>query len=408
MSFVYSSCLRRAGEGLSQFDNRIFHMLPVAAGLVFFDMRNYHYDNGEFNVYIEWNEELNSILNDRLPSGGYFIKATKKQAEQLEERTGGIPVYMKLIAHEGRLYPYRTYVIWNGRPFSVEFNGNILIPVDYKKKAETVKIQGSQNGSKGSRTDVSGSQRSLFGTSQRDILFGSQGGFFGTSQYGFFFGSQREFLTGSNKGFFLGSQTGFVVGSSRGYLTGSNREFWTSSNRPWMYEWEYQNGSQRSLFGTSQRGIFFGSQSRLFSTSQRGNFFGSQGRFFGTSQQGFLFGSRNIFSYGSNRGYLTGSNREFWTSSNRPWMYEWEYENGSQRGFLAGSNRSLLTGSNRNYLAGSRYTSTFYQATDGGADDYDIPHWYYMPPEWQLINRSKRPCSRKGGNSTFGYGLDLI
>lgn len=380
MSFVYSLFLKRAGEELSQFDNRISNMLPVAAGLVFFDMRNYRNDNGEFNVYIEWNEELNSILNDRLPSGGYFIKATRKQARQLEEKTGGIPVYMKLIAHEGRLYPYRTYVMWNGRPFSVEFNGNILISVDYKKKAENVRIQGSQNGGKGNRTDVSGSQmssqRSLFGTSQSKILAGSQHGTF----------------------------------------VGSEREFWTSSNRPWMYEWEYENGSQRSLFGGSQRS--------LFSTSQRGNFFGSQGRFFGTSQQGFLFGSRrgfltgsnrgfffgsrNSFSYGSNRGYLTGSNREFWTSSNRPWMYEWEYENGSQRGFLAGSNRSFLTGSNRNYLAGSRYTPTFYQETDGGADDYDIPHWYYMPPEWQLINRSKRPCSRKGGNSTFGYGLDLI
>lgn len=388
MSFVYSLFLKRAGEELSQFDNRISNMLPVAAGLVFFDMRNYRNDNGEFNVYIEWNEELNSILNDRLPSGGYFIKATRKQARQLEEKTGGIPVYMKLIAHEGRLYPYRTYVMWNGRPFSVEFNGNILIPVDYKKKAENVRIQGSQNGGKGNRTDVSGSQmssqRSLFGTSQSKILAGSQHGTF----------------------------------------VGSEREFWTSSNRPWTYEWEYENGSQRSLFGGSQRS--------LFSTSQRGNFFGSQGRFFGTSQQGFLFGSRNSFSYGSNRGYLTGSNREFWTSSNRPWSYEWEYENGSQRslfggsqrslfgtsqqsflfgsqrGFLAGSNRSFLTGSNRNYLAGSRYTPTFYQATDGGADDYDIPHWYYMPPEWQLINRSKRPCSRKGGNSTFGYGLDLI
>ena len=286
MSFVYSLFLQRTGEELSQFDNRISNMLPVAAGLVFFDMRNYRNDNGEFNVYIEWNEELNSILNDRLPSGGYFIKATGKQARQLEEKTGGIPVYMKLIAHEGRLYPYRTYVMWNGRPFSVEFNGNILIPVDYKKKAENVRIQGSQNGGKGNRTDVSGSQMS----------------------------------------------------------------------------------SQRGVFGTSQRGIFFGSQ----------------------------------------RGYLTGSNREFWTSSNRPWMYEWEYENGSQRGFLAVSNRSFLTGSNRNYLTGSRYTPTFYQATDGGADDYDIPHWYYMPPEWQLINRSKRPCSRKGGDSTFGYWLDLI
>lgn len=380
MSFVYSLFLKRAGEELSQFDNRISNMLPVAAGLVFFDMRNYRNDNGEFNVYIEWNEELNSILNDRLPSGGYFIKATGKQARQLEEKTGGIPVYMKLIAHEGRLYPYRTYVMWNGRPFSVEFNGNILIPVDYKKKAENVRIQGSQNGGKGNRMDVSGSQmssqRSLFGTSQNKLLAGSQQGAF--------------------------------VGSEREFLTGSNREFWTSSNRPWMYEWEYENGSQRSLFGGSQRSLF------------------------GTSQNGFFFGSQREFLTGSNRGYLMGSNREFWTSSNRPWSYEWEYENGSQRslfggsqrslfgtsqqsflfgsqrGFLAGSNRSFLTGSNRNYLAGSRYTPTFYQATDGGADDYDIPHWYYMPPEWQLINRSKRPCSRKGGNSTFGYGLDLI
>ena len=349
MSFVYSLFLKRAGEELSQFDNRISNMLPVAAGLVFFDMRNYRNDNGEFNVYIEWNEELNSILNDRLPSGGYFIKATGKQARQLEEKTGGIPVYMKLIAHEGRLYPYRTYVMWNGRPFSVEFNGNILIPVDYKKKAETVKIQGSQNGSKGNRMDVSGSQMS---SSQRSL--------FGTSQ--------------------------------SGLLTGSNREFWTSSNRPWTYEWEYENGSQRSLFGGSQRS--------LFGTSQNGFFFGSQREFLTGSNRGFFFGSQNGFFFGSNRGYLTGSNREFWTSSNRPWMYEWEYENGSQRG--------SLTGSNRNYLAGSRYTPTFYQATDGGADDYDIPHWYYMPPEWQLINRSKRPCSRKGGNSTFGYGLDLI
>ena len=388
MSFVYSLFLKRAGEELSQFDNRISNMLPVAAGLVFFDMRNYRNDNGEFNVYIEWNEELNSILNDRLPSGGYFIKATGKQARQLEEKTGGIPVYMKLIAHEGRLYPYRTYVMWNGRPFSVEFNGNILIPVDYKKKAENVRIQGSQNGSKGKRTDVFGSQissqRSLFGTSQNKLL--------AVSQQGAFVGSEREFLTGSN------------------------REFWMSSNRPWTYEWEYENGSQRSLFGGSQRSLF------------------------GTSQNGFFFGSQREFLTGSNRGYLTGSNREFWTSSNRPWMYEWEYENGSQRSLFGGSQRSLfstsqrgnffgsqsslfgtsqqsflfgsqrgsLTGSNRGYLTGSRYTPTFYQATDGGADDYDIPHWYYMPPEWQLINRSKRPCSRKGGNSTFGYGLDLI
>ena len=395
MSFVYSLFLKRVGEELSQFDNRISNMLPVAAGLVFFDMRNYRNDNGEFNVYIEWNEELNSILNDRLPSGGYFIKATGKQARQLEEKTGGIPVYMKLIAHEGRLYPYRTYVMWNGRPFSVEFNGNILIPVDYKKKAENVRIQGSQNGGKGKCTDVSGSQmsssqRSLFGTSQSGLLTGSNREFWTSSnrpwtyeweyengsQRSLFGGSQRSLFGTSQNGFFFGSQREFLTGSNRGYLTGSNREFWTSSNRPWMYEWEYENGSQRSLFGGSQRS--------LFGTSQQSFLFGSQRGFLTGSNRSFFFGSQNGFSFGSNRGYLTGSNREFWTSSNRPWMHEWEYENGS------------------------RYTPTFYQATDGGADDYDIPHWYYMPPEWQLINRSKRPCSRKGGNSTFGYGLDLI
>ena len=86
MSFVYSLFLKRAGEELSQFDNRISNMLPVAAGLVFFDMRNYRNDNGEFNVYIEWNEELNSILNDRLPSGGYFIKEPNNSGRNSENR----------------------------------------------------------------------------------------------------------------------------------------------------------------------------------------------------------------------------------------------------------------------------------------------------------------------------------
>ena len=31
-----------------------------------------------------------------------------------------------------------------------------------------------------------------------------------------------------------------------------------------------------------------------------------------------------------------------------------------------------------------------------------------FPKEWQLINRSRRPASRIGGNAKFGYGLDLI
>ncbi len=100
--------------------------------MVYFDIRNYNSGTGAFHVWMEWDAALNNRLNDRLPSGGYFIKATEKQALQLWEETEGLPVYMKLIAREGRIYPYRTYMMWKGRPFSVEFDGKALLPPEKK------------------------------------------------------------------------------------------------------------------------------------------------------------------------------------------------------------------------------------------------------------------------------------
>lgn len=174
MGFVYSLLHRLACEEQEQFDNRVARMLPFAAGKVYFDLRNYDVHTGEFNVYIAWDEEVNEYLAYSLPEGGYFVKATMTQAEDLHEIGDGVPVYMKLISVNGQLYPYRTYVIFNGRPFSVEFGGGDLIPVDDRFQLHSSK---SKSGASQNQT---GSQRGVLGSSQRRT--GSQRGTLGSSQ----------------------------------------------------------------------------------------------------------------------------------------------------------------------------------------------------------------------------------
>ena len=161
MGFVYSLLHRLACEEQEQFDNRVARMLPFAAGKVYFDLRNYDVHTGEFNVYIAWDEEVNEHLAYSLPEGGYFVKATMTQAEDLHEIGDGVPVYMKLTSINGQLYPYRTYVIFNGRPFSVEFGGGDLIPVD-----DRFQLHSPERKSDGNRT---GSQRGVLGSSQRHV-----------------------------------------------------------------------------------------------------------------------------------------------------------------------------------------------------------------------------------------------
>ena len=186
MGFVYSLLHRLACEEQEQFDNRVARMLPFAAGKVYFDLRNYDVHTGEFNVYIAWDEEVNEHLAYSLPEGGYFVKATMTQAEDLHEIGDGVPVYMKLTSINGQLYPYRTYVIFNGRPFSVEFGGGDLIPVDDRFQLHSPERKsdgsrtGSQRGTLGSSQRRTGSQRGVLGSSQRRT--GSQRGALGSSQ----------------------------------------------------------------------------------------------------------------------------------------------------------------------------------------------------------------------------------
>lgn len=293
MGFIYSSLNRGAGESVALFDNRIARMLPFVTGKAYFDFRNYDAQTGEFGVYIEWDGELEAVLGYSLPAGGYFVKATTPQAYRFNRLDSGLPVYMKLIAQNGRLYPYRTYVMMDGRPFSVEFGGGVLIP--FEDRYEELGCEAAKQ---------------TVDTGSRKLLMGSQSGMTG---------SQRFQWNGSRMRQLFGSQGGF----------------------------RYLAGSQYRMIG-SQRFRWNGSQMRLL--------FGSQGGFrYLAKSQYRVFGSQRI--------------------KNMPMVLESDTQQPQDSMDSIRTSQELMV---------------------------------EFPQEWQLINRSRRPTSRIGGNAKFGYGLDLI
>ncbi len=223
MGFIYSSLNKSDSESWSQFDNRIARMLPFVTGEVYFDLRNYNACTGEFGVYTRWDDELKDVLGYELPCGGYFVKATITQAYKFHNLGCSLPVYMKLISHSGRLYPYRTYIMLDGRPYSLEFGGEELLPMD--DRFEELAFDGDVNHQEaGVTSSASGSQmRRLFGSqrfrwnsSQMRRIFGSQSGFryLQGSQYGYFR------MTGSQRFRWNSSQMRRLFGSQRSYALG--------------------------------------------------------------------------------------------------------------------------------------------------------------------------------------------
>lgn len=178
----------------------------------------------------------------------------------------------------------------DGRPFSVEFGGGVLIP--FEDRYEELGCEAAK------QTVDTGSQK---------LLMGSQSGMIG---------SQRFQWNGSRMRQLFGSQGGFR------YLAGS----------------QYRMiGSQRFRWNGSQMRLLFGSQ-RILS--------GSQYR---------IFGSQRI--------------------KNMPMVLESDTQQPQDSMDSIRTSQELMV---------------------------------EFPQEWQLINRSRRPTSRIGGNAKFGYGLDLI
>lgn len=232
MGFIYSSLNKCDSESWLQFDNRITRMLPFVTGMAYFDLRNYDARTGEFGAYAEWDRELESLLGYELPDGGYFVKATIAQAYRLHGLGCGLPVYMKLISLNGKLYPYRTYVMMEGRPYSFEFGGGELMPIDDRyvelgcAAAKETQLEAVSAGTGSQRFMRSGSRRFMRNGSQRFILGGSQRFTLGGSQRFAWNGSQMRRLFGSQGGFryLTGSQYRTVGGSQR-FALGSSRRF---------------------------------------------------------------------------------------------------------------------------------------------------------------------------------------
>ena len=239
MGFIYSSLNKCDSESWSQFDNRITRMPPFVTGMAYFDLRNYDVRTGEFDAYAEWDRELESLLGYELPDGGYFVKATIAQAYRLHGLGCGLPVYMKLISLNGKLYPYRTYVMMEGRPYSLEFGGGELMPIDDRyvelgcAAAKETQLEAVSAGTGSQRFMRSGSQRFMRNGSQRLTLGGSQRFTLGSSQRFALGGSQRFAWNGSQMRRLFGSQGGFR------YLTGS--------------QYRTVGGSQRFALGSSRR-----------------------------------------------------------------------------------------------------------------------------------------------------------
>ena len=267
MGFIYSSLNKYDSESWSQFENRITRMLPFVTGMAYFDLRNYDARTGEFGAYAEWDRELESLLGYELPDGGYFVKATIAQAYRLHGLGCGLPVYMKLISLNGKLYPYRTYVMMEGRPYSLEFGGGELMPIDDRyvelgcAAAKETQLEAVSAGTGSQRFMRNGSQRFILGGSQRFTLVGSQ----------------RFTLVGSQRFAWNGSQMRRLFGSQGGF--------------------RYLTGSQYRTVGSSQRFAWNGSQMRRLFGSKGGFRYltGSQYRTVGSSQQ-FVLGSSRRFS----------------------------------------------------------------------------------------------------------------
>ena len=197
-------------------------MLPVMAGYCYFDMRNYDTFSGEYNLYIDWDMELMEYLAYPLPSGGYFVKVTSEQADDFNELGEGVPVYMKLIGKNGQIYSYRTYLVYRGRPYSIEFSGAELIP--FEEKIQKCMIGGSQRPGMG----VTGSQRFNMGGSQRPGM-----GVTGSQRFSIG-GSQRLGMgvTGSQRFNMGGSQRPTIMGKLPEVYTPT--EDWTMIPKEWQ------------------------------------------------------------------------------------------------------------------------------------------------------------------------------
>lgn len=116
-------------ESVKGYDKRINQSSIQLAGYIFFDHCNYDLDRHAFATYIIWNGELNKKFQDPFPQGGYEVHCSQNDAELFCQNKAGIPVYLKILAKNRRLYAKNIIIKFHNKLFMVSFTGcQVRIP----------------------------------------------------------------------------------------------------------------------------------------------------------------------------------------------------------------------------------------------------------------------------------------
>ena len=116
-------------ESVKGYDKRINQSSIQLAGYIFFDHCNYDLDRHAFATYIIWNGELNKKFQDPFPQGGYEVHCSQNDADLFCQNKAGIPVYLKILAKNRRLYAKNIIIKFHNKLFMVSFTGcQVRIP----------------------------------------------------------------------------------------------------------------------------------------------------------------------------------------------------------------------------------------------------------------------------------------
>ncbi|MGN0345982.1 MAG: hypothetical protein ACI4DU_01725, partial [Lachnospiraceae bacterium] len=75
------------------------------------------------SAYIIWNGELNKKFQDPFPQGGYEVHCSQNDADLFCQNKAGIPIYLKILAKNRRLYAKNIILKFHNKLFMVSFTG---------------------------------------------------------------------------------------------------------------------------------------------------------------------------------------------------------------------------------------------------------------------------------------------
>ncbi|MBR1471974.1 MAG: hypothetical protein IJ600_10090 [Lachnospiraceae bacterium] len=385
---------RGKAETVVGYDNRINRLQAFHAGYAFLSWENYSAELCAFAAYAVWNGEFNAKLENPMPSGGFMMHCTPEQAQELCAFPDGFPLFVKLLAKQGRLYVENMVLADQERVYDFYFNGCEVTPPERLRLV----FAGQREPADAHREEYLPEKNAPAEEPKRPQ--GSAGSLRGSYRRG----SAGSYLRGS-----------FVAGSYRlgAYRWGSAA---VGSYRSWLEQFSGSSFRQRGISG-SYYGAVWGNGSFGRSAIGSGRFFtGGSWRFGGWLVGSYRFGGFGG-SYAGWRGQ-GGSYQGFGSGS---------FAGGSYRGALfgigsyAGGSFRILFGTGSSFLREAFYTGSYiggcyrhgsflYSGLTGVAFLLEVDTGAELPAGEEAAALQLYPGQSHVRRliEEMGYGLDLI